>query len=319
MSFGYPYSGAKGSEPMNQEKKHYSFITKINILLIVLLCIGILATGGLYLYNRLGRSDDPAVTISDNVIGDPSGSESQSSSESESSDITDGSASDQSISSEQPASSAPSEPSESSEMSGTQREVESTSVSNTDPESIEMSFIDDVLSGSTGFTVKNIFPGDSVQNAYRIRFKHDKALKVTVSFEPYPESSVTLAKNLTIKVFLRESGTILFSSDLEELKSEAVYFYIKAANNDQSILTFDFEVSLPTTAGNDCAYRRVAGDLVWTAVETDSIPRDGHPVISPQTGDDSDLTLYAVIIVISLAVLILLLVKRRKRGCKDEE
>lgn len=174
-----------------------------------------------------------------------------------------------------------------------------------------------------GLSVSNLFPGDIAEESYTVSFKHEKALKVKLSFVPTGQVSTALLENLQVRIVVQDGDTLLCDTDLQRLVSDAQFFYIKETPAKKSTHTFAVTVSLPTTAGNDCANQRLSGDILWEAEEVEEIPPDDKvPIVTPpDTGDPPRLMFYLALAALAVAFIVMLLLwtKRPKKGDRHEK
>lgn len=258
-----------------QNIKRPKLIRNINILLLILVLLAVLAIVAFYVYIKIFAPKD-VPTVK----------------------VPDNIIGGQSSPADDPSGSQTSQPSETYK-----------------PVKVSMSFIGDKQLGEESLNVSNLFPGDSVQRNYGIRFVHEKNLKVKMYFVPEENSSVPLQDNMKIRILLKEGNALLCDLTFGALVTDGFYFYIEETPAKQSSFTFAHTLYLPESAGNECANQALCGKLVWEATDIDHIPNDDHPVIiPPKTGDSFSSAIYICMVSLCGALLFALwLSKRTKR------
>lgn len=272
---------------MEQKKK----IKIIIIVLAILLGLSLLALGGTLVYNKLANNTPATVTVPDNLItpdedttkSDNSDSQAPDSSETQ----TPSSSADTSSSAVQPAQSTTAEV----------KKAATIELYNKQPEE------------NTPFQVGNMFPGDSETKYFRVRVSyHDK---ITVHYKATVRPGYEkLAEVLKVRVKLLSTGETMYDGLMWDMP-ESLTHKLASPKNTTDELYYEITAYLDTSVGNDYQNKDLIADFKWWVEET------GNLDDSPQTGDTSNILLWAVLAACSGSMMILLLVVRRRK--EDEE
>lgn len=251
----------------SNEGSKRKIIKRVNIALLSLLVVCLAAAGGFVLYRHFfPAKDNPAARIPENIVLNTSTSDKGSSS------LTSSASPD--------------------------------SVSVKPSEIATVSFSRGQSLAVKAFALSNMFPGDSQSRTFALDFTHEKHLLVHMSFEGVKESSLPLKENLVMQISLGEGGELLYKSNFSDLTDNGFYFYIKENQIKKSRILLNCLVLLPDTAGNDCAYQSLKGDIVWQVSDVSNISDDNLPVIySPNTKQGFS-ALYLVLFVAASACLL---------------
>lgn len=276
----------------------------IIVILAVLLAVSAVGLAATLLYNHFAQSEPVSVEVPDNIItpdDEKDSAANQNSAEpsnSETNAESDASASpDQSNESEPNSSgsnSSVSQPSESSSESGTK--ASAISLHNEQPEDNEP------------FAVENMFPGDVETKYYRIKvsYKGDIVVRFHADIRSGYEK---LAEVLKVRVKLLGEEKLLYDGlmrDMPESLNHALY----TTEKTQSELYYEITAYLDTSVGNEYMDKDLVADFRWWVQETQNLD-------SPQTGDNSNILLWAVLGCSSLLCMIILLAKRRKETANE--
>ena len=272
---------------MEQKKK----IKIIIIVLAILLGLSLLALGGTLVYNKLANNTPATVTVPDNLItpdedttkSDNSDSQAPDSSETQ----TPSSSADTSSSAVQPAQSTTAEV----------KKAATIELYNKQPEE------------NTPFAVGNMFPGDSETKYFRVRVSyHDK---ITVHYKATVRPGYEkLAEVLKVRVKLLSTGETMYDGLMRDMP-ESLTHKLASPKNTTDELYYEITAYLDTSVGNDYQNKDLIADFKWWVEER------GNLDDSPQTGDTSNILLWAVLAACSGSMMILLLVTRRRK--EDEE
>ena len=271
---------------MEQKKKIKIVIT----VLAVLLGISLTVLGGTLLYNRLASRPAATVTVPDNLITPDE-------------DTTKPDSSD----TEKPDSSYTQTPDSSATASSSAVPTQSTTAEVKKATTIEL--YNKQPEENTAFAVGNMFPGDSETKYFRVRVSyHDK---ITVHYKATVRPGYEkLAEVLKVRVKLLSTGETMYDGGIADMP-ESLTHKLASKNSAVGELYYELTVFLDTSVSNDYQNKDLIADFSWWVEET------GNLDDSPQTGDTSNILLWAVLAVGSLSVMILLLVVRRRK--EDEE
>lgn len=274
---------------MERKKK----IKVIIIVLAILLGLSLLALGGTLIYNKIANTAPATVTVPDNLITPdedatkPDSSESNSQASDSSETQTPSSSADTSSSAVQPTQSTTAEA----------KKAATIELYNKQPEE------------NTAFQVGNMFPGDANTKYFRVRVSyHDK---ITVHYKATVRLGYEkLAEVLKVRVNLLSTGETMYDGLMRDMP-ESLTHKLASQKSTTDELYYEITAYLDTSVGNDYQNKDLIADFKWWVEET------GNLDDSPQTGDTSNILLWAVLAAGSLGMIIILLVTRRRK--EDEE
>ena len=273
---------------MEQKKK----IKIIIIVLAILLGLSLLALSGTLIYNKIANTTPATVTVPDNLITPDEDTSKPDSSESNS---------------QAPDSSETQTPSSSADTSSAVQPTQSTTAEAKKAATIEL--YNKQPEENTAFTVGNMFPGDSETKYFRVRVSyHDK---ITVHYKATVRPGYEkLAEVLKVRVKLLTTGETMYDGLMRDMP-ESLTHKLASKKSTTDELYYEITAYLDTSVGNDYQNKELIADFKWWVEET------GNLDDSPQTGDTSNILLWAVLAAGSLSMMILLLVVRRRK--EDEE
>ena len=271
---------------MEQKKK----IKIAIIVLAILLGLSLLALGGTLVYNKIANTTPATVTVPDNLITpdeDTTKPDSGDSQAPDSSDTRTPSSSDDASSSAVPAQSTTAET----------KKAATIELYNKQPEE------------NTPFAVGNMFPGDVETKYFRVRVSyHDK---ITVHYKATVRPGYEkLAEVLKVRVNLLSTGETMYDGLMRDMPESLTHKLVSPKSTTDE-LYYEITAYLDTSVGNDYQNKDLIADFKWWVEET------GNLDYSPNTGDSSNILLWAVLAAGSLSVIIILLVTRRRK--EDEE
>lgn len=158
---------------------------------------------------------------------------------------------------------------------------------------------------NTAFTVGNMFPGDSETKYFRVRVSfHDT---ITVHYKATVRPGYEkLAEVLKVRVNLLTTGETLYDGGIAAMP-ESLTHKLASKKSTTDELYYDITAYLDTSVGNDYQNKDLLADFKWWVEETGNLDN------SPQTGDASNILLWALLAAGSLSVMILLLVVLRRK------
>ena len=279
---------------MEQKKKIKIVIT----VLAVLLGISLTALGGTLLYNRLASRPATTVTVPDNLITADEDTTKPDSSDSQAPDSSD---------TEKPDGSYTQTPDGSAVTSSSAVPTQSTTAEAKKAATVEL--YNKQPEENTPFQVVNMFPGDSETKYFRVRVSyHDK---ITVHYKATIRPGYEkLAEVLKVRVKLLSTGETMYDGGIADMP-ESLTHKLASKNSAVGELYYEITVFLDTSVSNDYQNKDLIADFKWWVEET------GNLDDSPQTGDTSNILLWAVLAACSGSMMILLLVTRRRK--EDEE
>lgn len=266
---------------MEQKKK----IKIVIIVLAILLGLSLLALGGTLVYNKIANTTPATVTVPDNLITPDEDTTKPDSSDTEKPDSSD----TQTPSSSADTSSAVPTQSTTAET----KKAATIELYNKQPEE------------NTAFTVGNMFPGDSETKYFRVQVSyHDK---ITVHYKSTVRPGYEkLAEVLKVRVKLLTTGETMYDGGIADMP-ESLTHKLASKKSTTDELYYEITAYLDTGVGNDYQNKDLIADFKWWVEET------GNLDDSPQTGDTSNILLWAVLAAGSGSMMILLLVVRRRK------
>lgn len=273
---------------MEQKKK----IKIIIIVLAILLGLSLLALGGTLIYNKVANTTPATVTVPDNLITPDEDTTKPDSSE---------------TNSQAPDSSDTQTPSSSADTSSSAVPTQSTTAETKKAATIEL--YNKQPEENTPFQVGNMFPGDTETKYFRVRISyHDK---ITVHYKATVRPGYEkLAEVLKVQVKLLSTGETMYDGLMRDMP-ESLTHKLASKKSATDELYYEITAYLDTSVGNDYQNKDLIADFKWWVEET------GNLDDSPQTGDTSNILLWAVLAACSGSMMLLLLVTRRRK--EDEE
>ena len=279
---------------MKQKKK----IKIVIIILAILLGISLTALGGTLIYNKIANATPATVTVPDNLITPDEDTTKPDNSDSQAPDSSD---------TEKPDSSDTQTPNSSAATSSSAVPMQSTTAEVKKAATVEL--YNKQPEENTPFAVGNMFPGDVETKYFRVRVSyHDK---ITVHYKATVRPGYEkLAEVLKVRVKLLSTGEMLYDGLMRDMP-ESLTHKLASKKSTTDELYYEITAYLDTSVGNDYQNKDLIADFKWWVEET------GNLDDSPQTGDTSNILLWAVLAAGSLGMIIILLVTRRRK--EDEE
>ena len=273
---------------MKQKKK----IKIVIIILAILLGLSLLALGGTLIYNKIANNTPATVTVPDNLITPDEDATKPDSSES---------------SSQAPDSFDTQTPNSSAATSSSAVPMQSTTAEVKKAATVEL--YNKQPEENTPFQVGNMFPGDSETKYFRVRVSYHDTITVhyKATIRPGYEK---LAEVLKVRIRLLSAGETMYDGLMRDMP-ESLTHKLASKKSATDELYYEITAYLDTSVGNDYQNKDLIADFKWWVEET------GNLDDSPQTGDTSNILLWAVLAAGSLGMIIILLVTRRRK--EDEE
>ena len=278
---------------MEQKKK----IKIVIIVLAVLLGLSLLALGGTLIYNKIANATPATVTVPDNLIT-PDEDTTKPDSDSQAPDSSD---------TEKPDSSDTQTPYGSAATSSSAVPTQSTTAEVKKAATVEL--YNKQPEENTPFAVGNMFPGDSETKYFRVRVSYHDTITVHYKAAVRPGYE-KLAEVLKVRVNLLSTGETMYDGLMRDMP-ESLAHKLASKKSATDELYYEITAYLDTSVGNDYQNKDLIADFKWWVEETGNLDN------SPQTGDTSNILLWAVLAAGSLGMMILLLVTRRRK--EDEE
>ena len=279
---------------MKQKKK----IKIVIIILAILLGISLTALGGTLLYNRLASRPAATVTVPDNLITPDEDTTKPDNSDSQAPDSSD---------TEKPDGSYTQTPNSSAATSSSAVPMHSTTAEVKKAATVEL--YNKQPEENTPFQVGNMFPGDSETKYFRVRVSYHDTITVHYKATVRPGYE-KLAEVLKVRIRLLSAGETMYDGLMRDMP-ESLTHKLASKKSATDELYYEITAYLDTSVGNDYQNKDLVADFKWWVEET------GNLDDSPQTGDTSNILLWAVLAAGSLGMIIILLVTRRRK--EDEE
>ncbi len=254
---------------------------KIKTIIVILVCLIVLSAGALtarVVYLNFFADKTVTTIVPDNLIGEDPETESQDNSGNNDSDEETES---------NPTSIVPTDTSSANNQKATTIELYKGKASDNEK-----------------FTVNNMLPGDTEVKYFAVKVNHHKNVNVFFNAE-VTEQTKALADVLHIKVTHLENEKVLYDGTFADLNKDGYSELFATQSSTETVAYYKIEVSLPTSTGNEYQAAKLMADFNWYVLDTDALD-------SPQTGDTSNIVLWFVLMLSSLAMMIILLFFRRK-------
>ena len=172
------------------------------------------------------------------------------------------------------------------------------------------------------FNVANMFPGDSIQQNYRLRVAYRGV--VAVKFRAYIKPGYEkLAEVLKCRVEL--DGDTLYDGLMKDMPSSLDHM-LNSGGREVTDLFYEITAYLDTSVGNEYQNKELYADFRWWAegvscsggcncgqdCDGENDEEGKLATMMPFTGDNPRVLLWCAIAIVSLLAVILMLVKRRK-------
>ncbi len=270
---------------------------KAKIIIAILLALVILSGGALagrVIYLNYFADNSTTVVVPDNLIGeDPAPSDNAGETESSGQPTESGSSGETTSAPETDNTSAPSN-----------TNTNNSNSANAQNKATTIALHQNQPSDNEKFTVENMLPGDTETKYFAVKVNHHADVIVYFKSE-VTEQTKQLADVLHIKVTHLDSDKVIYEGTFAEMSSDGYGVSYETTQSTETVAYYKIEVSLPTSTGNEYQAAKLMADFDWFV-------KDTGPLDSPQTGDNSNIALWVVIMCSSLAIILILLFGKRR-------
>lgn len=275
---------------------------RLKIIIIILAVLLVLSAGGLaarYIYLQFFAPAQTTATVPDNLIGDNTPTD-ESSTPAEN---------------EPPQTSEPGTTANNSTSPTTQSagdETGSTTASSQPagqdkPTAVRLELYEGKPGDNQKFEAGNMLPGDVETKYFCVKAYHDA--DITLFFKAdVTDQTKSLGDVLHIKVTHLETGKVLCAASFNEVNGKEFSELLKANGDKATAAYYQVDVSLDTAVGNEYQDALLKADFAWYVKD------EGGLTPPPQTGDTTNLVLWAVLVASSLLLLIFLWKHRKEEG-----
>lgn len=270
---------------------------RLKLAIIILAILLVIGAGGLaarYIYLNFFAPTQATVTVPDNLIGEEESSPSE----------TPGDSSDASQPGNgQRTASVPVVGEGATSRDHTDGTINSGSTDK--PQAPKLELYQGKSGDNQKFEVRNMLPGDTETRYFCVKAYHDA--DITLFFRAdVTEQTKSLKDVLHIKVTHLDTGKVLCNAPISEIIEQEFSELLAKNAQGETTAYYRIDVSLDTSVGNEYQAAMLKADFNWYV-------KDEGGLTPPQTGDTTNIVMWAVLALSSLLLMLLLLLKRRRK------
>ena len=162
---------------------------------------------------------------------------------------------------------------------------------------------------SHDLVVTNLLPGDDINERVLLNVNHNNDSKISLRFVPEENAFMPLIDAFTVRVYIEEMAKEVYNGKIKDLTGEDLF--VKHVNNKEK-LHYTFDLHFSEEAGNECENKALKGQFIWTCESVGELP--DKDVYTPDTGDNSSIIMYSIVLMLAAACIIALVLYRRRKG-----
>lgn len=160
---------------------------------------------------------------------------------------------------------------------------------------------------NAAFEASDMLPGDSEVKYFSVKAHHTEDIELFFKAEITSQTKA-LGDVLNVKVTHLDTGAVLCDKPISQINGSEFKIALAGSQSGESTAYFEVEASLDTSVGNQYQGANLTADLNWYC-------EDG--LTAPQTGDMTDIILWSIVAFCALALIIALLLMRKRDGGKS--
>lgn len=154
------------------------------------------------------------------------------------------------------------------------------------------------------FSVYNMLPGDNVTRYFCVRINHETDIELFFSSH-ITAMTKNLGNVLNIRITSINTGDVIWNGPFSDADDKEFSLHFTADSSGQTLAYYKIDVYLDTSVGNEYQNAELKADFKWYV-------KDDGKLTPPKTEDSNDLTIMAVIAVVSFILLMIFGAKLRK-------
>ena len=291
---------------MEQKKK----IKTVIAVLAVLLGISVTALGGTLIYGRIARSEPSTVEVPDNLITPEGDTDTAKSTEAASGTTEPQNEAQTEMQTEAQNDSIVTSATQTTTRTTQPQTAQSTQSEAEKKEAIGISLYSSRHEENLPFKAENMFPGDAKTRYFRVRVSYHDAVTVHFGLTARPGYE-KLAEVMQVRIRLLTTGKTMYDGPICDMPDSVTHLLMSKESTTEE-LYYEITAYLDTSVGNEYQSKALIADLDWWVEETGNLDN------APQTGDGVNITLIALLALISGSITVFLLVAYKHREEEDD-